>query len=132
MTTPTPMPVAHPPTGRRRRTLLTAPPPDAAESVPQHPQQPPLHSQQPPHPQQPQHAQHPQQPPQHAPQPPPPPQPQPPHVLDPPIYRALLRNWAERGRTLPGRHDPEWVRLAAPQVRLGQFSASRDPRGDGR
>ncbi|UQT61931.1 hypothetical protein M4V62_34960 [Streptomyces durmitorensis] len=114
------MPTTHPPTGRRRRTLLTAPPP-SAESVPQHPQQP----------QYPQHSQPPQrpQPPQ---QPPPPPQPQQPHLLDPPIYRALIRSWAERGKTLPGRHDPEWVRLAAPAVRLGQFSASRDPRGDGR
>ncbi|MEV6754535.1 hypothetical protein [Streptomyces sp. NPDC051214] len=108
MTTPTPMPMAHPPTGRRRRTLLTAPPPDA-ESVPQRPQQP-----QRPHPH------HQQQP----------PQPPPPHLQDPPIYRALIRSWAERGKTLPGRHDPEWVRLAAPPVRLGQFSASRDPRGD--
>lgn len=57
----------------------------------------------------------------------PPPQPQ-----DPPIYRALLRTWADRGRTLPGRHDPEWARLAAPQVRPGQFSGSPDPLGDGR
>ncbi|MEV0322285.1 hypothetical protein ACIBKX_38700 [Streptomyces sp. NPDC050658] len=60
------------------------------------------------------------------------PQPQPPRLQDPPIYRALIRNWAERGKTLPGRHDPEWVRLAAPPVGLAQFSASRDPRGDGR
>ncbi|MFG2131446.1 hypothetical protein ACGFNV_27010 [Streptomyces sp. NPDC048751] len=51
---------------------------------------------------------------------------------DPPIYRDLMRAWADRGRTLPGRHDPEWVRLAAPQVMLGQFSGSRGPRGDGR
>ncbi|NNN34064.1 hypothetical protein HLK59_27620 [Streptomyces sp. S3(2020)] len=51
---------------------------------------------------------------------------------DPPIYRDLMRTWADRGRTLPGRHDPEWVRLAAPQVRPGQFSASPDPLGDGR
>ncbi|MFD4480595.1 MULTISPECIES: hypothetical protein [unclassified Streptomyces] len=104
---------------------MTAPPPDA-ESVPQRPQYPqqPQYSQ---YPQQPQHQQHP-----HQQQPQQPPQPQPPHVQDPPIYRALIRNWAERGKTLPGRHDPEWVRLAAPPVRLGQFSASRDPRGDGR
>ncbi|MFF6992489.1 MULTISPECIES: hypothetical protein [unclassified Streptomyces] len=40
--------------------------------------------------------------------PPAPPQPQ-----DPPIYRDLMRSWADRGRTLPGRHDPEWARLAA-------------------
>ncbi|MGW1161812.1 hypothetical protein ACWD5Q_20840 [Streptomyces sp. NPDC002513] len=65
---------------------------------------------------------------------PPPPQPQ-----DPPIYRALMRTWADRGRTLPGRHDPEWVRLAAPPADSGRraadrdpVSASRDPRGDGR
>ncbi|MER6211946.1 hypothetical protein ACWDG9_32625 [Streptomyces sp. NPDC001073] len=24
-----------------------------------------------------------------------------------------MRSWADRGRTLPGRHDPEWARLAA-------------------
>ncbi|WUO36864.1 hypothetical protein OHT57_09010 [Streptomyces sp. NBC_00285] len=59
------------------------------------------------------------------PAPPPPPQ-------DPPIYRDLLHTWASGGRTLPGRHDPEWVRLAAPQVRPGQFSASPDPLGAGR
>ncbi|WP_405874946.1 MULTISPECIES: hypothetical protein [unclassified Streptomyces] len=59
--------------------------------------------------------------------PPAPPQPQ-----DPPIYRDLMRAWADRGRTLPGRHDPEWVRLAAPQVAPGQFSGFQDPRGDGR
>jgi hypothetical protein len=44
-----------------------------------------------------------------VPVPPAPPQPQ-----DPPIYRALIRTWADRGRTLPGRHDPEWARLTAP------------------
>ncbi|MFM9698712.1 hypothetical protein [Streptomyces europaeiscabiei] len=68
---------------------------------------------------------------------------------DPPIYRALLRTWADRGRTLPGRHDPEWVRLATPPGGLdqfagimdpfavpdffrGSFSVTRAPRGDGR
>jgi hypothetical protein len=52
---------------------------------------------------------------------------------DPPIYLDLMRAWADRGRTLPGRRDPEWIRLAAPQVRPGQFSADpRDPLGDGR
>ncbi|WP_328869970.1 hypothetical protein OHT76_07585 [Streptomyces sp. NBC_00287] len=56
----------------------------------------------------------------------------PPQLQDPPIYQDLLRTWADRGRTLPGRHDPEWVRLAAPTVRPGEFSAPRDPRGDGR
>jgi hypothetical protein len=56
----------------------------------------------------------------------------PPQPQDPPIYRDLLRTWADRGRTLPGRHDPEWVRLAAPPVGLSQFGVPRDPRGDGR
>ncbi|MEW5356662.1 hypothetical protein E0E62_30320 [Streptomyces sp. 16-176A] len=51
---------------------------------------------------------------------------------DPPIYRELVRVWSDRGRTLPGRHDPEWVRLAAPFRGLAQFSGSRDPRRDGR
>jgi hypothetical protein len=55
---------------------------------------------------------------------------------DPPIYRALIRTWSDRGRTLPGRHDPEWARLAAPSAMYGygygSFSATRDPRGDGR
>ncbi|NEA62945.1 hypothetical protein G3I56_10130 [Streptomyces sp. SID12488] len=62
------------------------------------------------------------------------PNPSTPH--DPPIYRALLRTWADGGRTLPGRYDPEWVRLAAPPLGLGividPFSASPDPPGDGR
>jgi hypothetical protein len=56
----------------------------------------------------------------------------PPPVQDPPIYQDLLRTWAQCGRTLPGRHDPEWARLAAPQVRPGQFSGFRDPQYDGR
>lgn len=55
---------------------------------------------------------------------------------DPPIYRALLRSWADGGRTLPGRCDPEWVRLAAPPVGLGivadPFSVSPGPPPDGR
>ncbi|MDX3587782.1 hypothetical protein OG920_07625 [Streptomyces europaeiscabiei] len=46
---------------------------------------------------------------------------------DPPIYRALLRTWADRGRTLPGRHDPEWVRLATPPSGLDQFGSTMDP-----
>ncbi|AWT41915.1 hypothetical protein GCM10018783_63160 [Streptomyces griseosporeus] len=53
-------------------------------------------------------------------------------LQDPPIYRELLRVWADRGRTLPGRHDPEWVRLAAPLVRPGQFSGFRVPPDGGR
>ncbi|GGW19641.1 hypothetical protein GCM10018980_74590 [Streptomyces capoamus] len=56
----------------------------------------------------------------------------PPPPPDPPIYRDLLRAWAERGRTLPGRHDPEWVRLSAPTVLTGQFSDLLAPPGDGR
>ncbi|GGS98203.1 hypothetical protein GCM10010206_71170 [Streptomyces cinerochromogenes] len=51
---------------------------------------------------------------------------------DPPIYRDLLRTWADRGRTLPGRHDPEWVRLASPAVLTGQFGDLLAPPGDGR
>ncbi|MFF9818593.1 hypothetical protein [Streptomyces sp. NPDC014006] len=51
----------------------------------------------------------------------------PPQHPNPPIYRAVLRVWAEGGRTLPGRHDPEWARLAAPLVRPGQFGGSRGP-----
>ncbi|GDY67185.1 hypothetical protein SM007_22170 [Streptomyces avermitilis] len=54
----------------------------------------------------------------------------PPQPVDPPIYRALMRTWADGGRTLPGRHDPEWVRLAAPPVGLGQFGAGRTPPAD--
>ncbi|MGW0913439.1 hypothetical protein ACWD1Z_17085 [Streptomyces sp. NPDC002784] len=63
---------------------------------------------------------------------PPPAESVPPPPQDPPIYRDLMRTWADRGRTLPGRHDPEWIRLAAPTVRPGEFSAPRDPLGDGR
>ncbi|MEU6385141.1 hypothetical protein ABZ847_16440 [Streptomyces bauhiniae] len=55
----------------------------------------------------------------------------PPHP-DPPIYTELMRVWADRGRTLPGRHDPEWTELAAPTVRRGQFSDSPAPPDDGR
>ncbi|MFJ6726976.1 hypothetical protein ACIQPQ_18920 [Streptomyces sp. NPDC091281] len=38
-----------------------------------------------------------------------------------------MRSWADGGRTLPGRQDPEWVRLAAPAVRPGQFGGSGVP-----
>ncbi|MER5472857.1 hypothetical protein ABZX90_26755 [Streptomyces sp. NPDC002935] len=60
--------------------------------------------------------------------------PPPPPAQDPPIYRALMRTWADRGRTLPGRHDPEWARLAAPSVMYGygQFVVGTDPRGEPR
>ncbi len=53
---------------------------------------------------------------------------------DPPIYHDLIRAWADRGRTLPGRHDAEWAQLVAPSALYGydRFSATRDPRGDGR
>jgi hypothetical protein len=56
----------------------------------------------------------------------------PPTPQDPPIYRDLMRTWADRGRTLPGRHDPEWIRLAAPTVARGQFSDFQVPPHDGR
>ncbi|NEA43755.1 hypothetical protein [Streptomyces sp. SID11385] len=49
---------------------------------------------------------------------------------DPPLYRALLARWAERGATLPLRGDPEWERLAAPPVPW--FSGPRDRAGGGR
>ncbi|MEU6818741.1 hypothetical protein [Streptomyces sp. NPDC046860] len=55
-----------------------------------------------------------------------------PQQPDPPIYSELMRVWADRGRTLPGRHDPEWVALAAPTVRRGQFSDSPAPPDDER
>ncbi|MET9125698.1 MULTISPECIES: hypothetical protein [unclassified Streptomyces] len=62
--------------------------------------------------------------------------PPPPPAPDPPIYRALLRTWADRGRTLPGLHDPEWIRLATPPPGPYRISAGRDrdrdPRGDTR
>ncbi|MEU8775648.1 hypothetical protein [Streptomyces sp. NPDC048606] len=35
---------------------------------------------------------------------------------DPPIYGALLDRWAADGRTLPGRRDPEWVRVASSPI----------------
>ncbi|MFD5652341.1 hypothetical protein, partial [Streptomyces sp. NPDC127039] len=37
-----------------------------------------------------------------------------------------MRTWADGGRTLPGRHDPEWVRLAEPPRGLGDFLATGD------
>lgn len=94
--TPT-QPPAPAPTGRRRCGLSPVPAPLFAESVHQAPHTAPA-SRAPLAP--------------HAPQ-------------DPPLYRALLASWAERGRTLPGQYDPEWVRLAAPTVRTGQFSDFR-------
>ncbi|MFB6808996.1 hypothetical protein [Streptomyces sp. NPDC056387] len=35
---------------------------------------------------------------------------------DPPIYQALLARWAADGRTLPGRRDPEWSRVAGSPI----------------
>ncbi|MET8555043.1 hypothetical protein ABZV64_08745 [Streptomyces sp. NPDC004959] len=49
---------------------------------------------------------------------------------DPPLYRALLARWTERGATLPLRGDPEWERLAAPPVPW--FSGPQDRAGGGR
>ncbi|ATW52452.1 hypothetical protein CGZ69_05595 [Streptomyces peucetius subsp. caesius ATCC 27952] len=55
-----------------------------------------------------------------------------PHPTDPPIYRELLQLWASRGRTLPGRRDSEWIRLAAPLLPNAQVSASQARRGGAR
>ncbi|MFH7594709.1 hypothetical protein WDV06_06310 [Streptomyces racemochromogenes] len=35
---------------------------------------------------------------------------------DPPIYAALLARWAADGRTLPGRRDPDWSRIASDPI----------------
>lgn len=35
---------------------------------------------------------------------------------DPPIYVDLLARWAADGRTLPGRRDPEWSRIASSPI----------------
>jgi hypothetical protein len=55
---------------------------------------------------------------------------------DPPLYRALLARWAERGATLPLCADPEWERLTATPAPWcgghGRFSGPRDPAGGGR
>lgn len=51
---------------------------------------------------------------------------------DPPIYRALYALWADQGRTLPGRRDAEWTRLAAGPVwadRTVRVSGVLVPRG---
>lgn len=45
-------------------------------------------------------------------------------LADTPIYRALLQQWAGKGRTLPGHRDPEWSRLAVPMVQRGQFGST--------
>ncbi|WP_330295307.1 hypothetical protein [Streptomyces sp. NBC_00503] len=38
------------------------------------------------------------------------------HTPDPPIYSALLTHWAEDGRTVPGRRDPEWTKIASSPI----------------
>uniref|UniRef100_A0AAU2JJ45 Uncharacterized protein n=1 Tax=Streptomyces sp. NBC_00049 TaxID=2903617 RepID=A0AAU2JJ45_9ACTN len=35
---------------------------------------------------------------------------------DPPIYSALVARWAEEGRTVPGRRDPEWSRISTSPI----------------
>ncbi|GGV23781.1 hypothetical protein [Streptomyces spectabilis] len=106
----------HAPAGQHRRTL--APQSTTAESVPRRSPYAQQQSYSPQAPYAPQTSYAPSgYSPQHQ---PPPPQPAPPQ--DPPIYRALVRLWSDRGRTLPGRHDPEWVRLAAPPAPSGQFT----------
>ncbi|RVU25447.1 hypothetical protein EOT10_14485 [Streptomyces antnestii] len=64
--------------------------------------------------------------------PPPPPPERPAHLQDPPIYRALIGHWADRGKAVPGRPDPEWARLVAPPGSGGRFSGFPDRRGAGR
>ncbi|GGK99560.1 hypothetical protein GCM10010094_70420 [Streptomyces flaveus] len=105
-------------TSRRRRIIVPAPAESASESTQQQAEKPSAQTPKAktPQTQAPQTAQQPQ---------------------DPPIYRALLRTWAKGGRTLPGRHDPEWVRLVAPSATYGYgygrlFTATRDQRGDER
>ncbi len=59
----------------------------------------------------------------------------PPVPADPPIYRDVLSLWASQGRTLPGRRDQEWTRLAAGPVwadRTVRVSGTLVRPGDGR
>ncbi|MET9466400.1 hypothetical protein ABZY44_16665 [Streptomyces sp. NPDC006544] len=37
-------------------------------------------------------------------------------TADPPIYSALLTRWAEDGRTVPGRRDPEWSTITSSPI----------------
>ncbi|MFF8609127.1 hypothetical protein ACF06X_24645 [Streptomyces sp. NPDC015346] len=59
-----------------------------------------------------------------------------PHLADPPIYKALLNQWASHGRFLPGRADHEWnMLIAAPvwadrTVRVSGVSGTLVRRGD--
>ncbi|MET9606844.1 hypothetical protein ABZZ17_17470 [Streptomyces sp. NPDC006512] len=39
-----------------------------------------------------------------------------PRLPDPPIYLDLIARWTEAGRTLPGRRDPEWHRIASSPI----------------
>ncbi|MDX2293359.1 MULTISPECIES: hypothetical protein [Streptomyces] len=54
---------------------------------------------------------------------------------DPPIYQALYSLWASQGRTVPGRRDAEWARLAAGPVwadRTVRVNGTLVARADGR
>ncbi|MFE5908653.1 hypothetical protein ACFQ6B_06125 [Streptomyces wedmorensis] len=54
---------------------------------------------------------------------------------DPPIYRDVFSLWASHGRTLPGRRDQEWIRLAAGPVwadRTVRVSGTLVRQGDAR
>ncbi|GGW10383.1 hypothetical protein GCM10010230_61550 [Streptomyces narbonensis] len=56
-----------------------------------------------------------------------------PALADPPIYQDVLSLWASQGRTLPGRRDQEWNRLAAGPVwadRTVRVSGTLVRRGD--
>lgn len=56
-----------------------------------------------------------------------------PAAADPPIYQDVLSLWASQGRTLPGRRDHEWNRLAAGPVwadRTVRVSGTLVRRGD--
>ncbi|MEU3692325.1 hypothetical protein [Streptomyces narbonensis] len=56
-----------------------------------------------------------------------------PAASDPPIYQDVLSLWASQGRTLPGRRDQEWNRLAAGPVwadRTVRVSGTLVRRGD--
>ncbi|MFJ5809536.1 hypothetical protein OG906_28105 [Streptomyces sp. NBC_01426] len=35
---------------------------------------------------------------------------------DTPVYNALLARWTAEGRTVPGRRDPEWSRIASSPI----------------
>ncbi|MER6388873.1 hypothetical protein ABT236_10370 [Streptomyces sp. NPDC001523] len=35
---------------------------------------------------------------------------------DTPVYNTLLARWTAEGRTVPGRRDPEWSRIASSPI----------------